>query len=102
MACAIAILMGNANAQRFLIPTTAAEVPGPAPGNAMTKAYVESVGRMAYLWGWPLVDMANRGVAFAKVPEPGLLGGVIPVAFNRIAMLTGYISPDQTFIACPN
>jgi hypothetical protein len=46
--------------------------------------------------------MANRGIAFSKVPEPGLLGGVIPVAFNRNAMLTGYISPNQTFIACPN
>ena len=31
-----------------------------------------------------------------------MLGGVVPVAFNRIAMLTGYISPDQHFIACPN
>jgi hypothetical protein len=46
--------------------------------------------------------MANRGIDFSKVPEPGLLGGVVPVAFNRNAMLTGYISPDQTFIACAN
>jgi hypothetical protein len=46
--------------------------------------------------------MANRGIAFSKAPEPGLMGGVIPVAFNQNAMLTGYISPDQTFIACPN
>ena len=27
---------------------------------------------------------------------------VIPVAYNRLAMLTGYIAPDQHFIACPN
>ena len=46
--------------------------------------------------------MANRSVAFSKAPEPGLLGGVVPVAFNRIAMLTGYISPEEHFIACPN
>jgi hypothetical protein len=45
---------------------------------------------------------ANRAVAFSKAPEPGLLGGVVPVAYNRLAMLTGYISPDQHFIACPN
>jgi hypothetical protein len=30
------------------------------------------------------------------------MGGVIPVAFNRIAMLTGYIAPNQRFITCPN
>jgi hypothetical protein len=27
-----------------------------------------------------------------RPPEPGLLGGVVLVAFNRIAMLTGYRS----------
>ena len=99
---AFLMLAGNAQAQQVAIPTTASEVPGPASGTAMTTAYVQSVGRMAYLWGWPLVNMANRGNAFSKAPEPGLMGGVIPIAFNRNAMLTGYISPDQTFIACPN
>ena len=49
--------------------------------------FVQMVGRMAYLWGWPLVNVANRFVAFSKAPEPGLLGGVVPVAFNRIAIL---------------
>jgi len=84
------------------IPTTAKEVPGPAPGTAMTTAYVQSVGRMAYLWGWPLVNLANRHAAFSKAPEPGLLGGTLPVAHNAVAMLTGYISASQRVIACPN
>jgi len=92
----------NVQSLQIPIPQTAAEVPGPAPGTAMTKEYVQSVGRMAYLWGWPLVNVANRFAAFSKAPEPGLLGGVVPVAFNRIAMLTGYITPKQRFIACPN
>ena len=102
IACAFVILVGDAHAQQFPIPQTATEVPGPAPGTAMTKAYVQMVGRMAYLWGWPLVNVANRSVAFSKAPEPGLLGGVVPVAFNRIAMLTGYISPEEHFVTCPN
>jgi hypothetical protein len=68
----------------------------------MTKPYVQTVARMAYVWGWPLVNVANRSAAFAKAPEPGLLGGVVPVAYNRLSMLTGYIAPDQHFIACPN
>ena len=83
-------------------PTSAAEVPGPSPGTAMTKAYVQMVGRMAYLWGWPLVNLANRSVAFSRVPAPGLIGGILPAAFNRVTMLTGYVNPDQRAVACPN
>ena len=44
----------------------------------------------------------NRRAAFAEVPVPGLLGGVVPVApvgYNQ--MLTDYVQPDQTFIVCP-
>jgi len=92
----------TAQAQQFPIPTTAAEVPGPAAGTAMTKDYVRTVGRAAFLWGWALVNMANRASAFSKAPEPGLLGGVVPIAFGANAMLTGYISPEEHFIACPN
>ena len=105
-ACAIgvALAMGVANvsAQQFPIPQTAAEVPGPPPGTAMTSAYVQSVGRMAYLWGWPLVNMANRAADFSKALEPILLGGIVPVAFGRNAMLTSYISPEEHFVTCPN
>jgi hypothetical protein len=97
-----ALAFTTAHAQQIPIPTTAAEVPGPPLGTAMTKAYVQTVGRMAYLWGWPLVNSVNRSKAFAEAPEPGLLGGVVPVAFNRNAMLTSYVSPDQHFVTCTN
>ena len=89
------------DAQQVPLPTTAAEVPGPASGTTMTKAYVQTVARMAYLWGWPLMNASNRATAFSKAPEPGLLGGVVPVAYNQLAMLTGYISPDQHFHRLP-
>jgi hypothetical protein len=68
----------------------------------MTAAYVQSVARIAYLWGRPLVNSINRARAFAEAPEPGLLGGVVPVAYGRNAMLTNYVSPDQTFVTCTN
>jgi hypothetical protein len=68
----------------------------------MTKEYVQMVGRMAYLWGWALVDNANRNADFSKAPEPGLIGGVVPIAHNAVAMLTGYISATQRIIACAN
>ena len=99
---AFLMLAGKAWAQQVPIPTTAAQVPGPPSGTAMTTAYVQSVGRAAYLWGWTLVNMANRHADFSKAPEPGLIGGVVPVAHNAVAMLTGYISPDQRIIACAN
>jgi len=99
---ALAMLAGQVHAQQVPIPQTAAEVSGPALG-PMTKAYVQMVGRMAYLWGWPLVYVYNQRTALTKVPEPGLLGGAMPVApMNQVGMLTGYISPGETFIGDPN
>jgi hypothetical protein len=82
LALVYALAASTAQAQQVPIPQTAAEVPGPAAGNTMTKQYVQMVGRMAYFWGWPLVANANRAVAFSKVPEPGLVGGVVPIIFH--------------------
>jgi hypothetical protein len=81
-AAATLVLVIAAWAQQVPIPATAPVVPGPAAGTPMTKPYLETVGRMAYMWGWALVNMANRSAAFSKAPEPGLLGGVVPVAFE--------------------
>ena len=59
-ACAVAIILsmlmlaGKVQAQQVPIPKTAAEVPGPTPG-PMTTASVQMLGRMAYVWGWPLL-----------------------------------------------
>jgi hypothetical protein len=54
------------------IPKTAAEVTGPALG-PMTPTYVQLVGRMAYVWGWPLVYVYNQRTALTKVPDPVIL-----------------------------
>ena len=70
VALAGALTFTTALAQQVPIPTTAAEVPGPASGNTMTKAYVQMVGRMAYHWGWPLVHSHNRRVAFSGGMSP--------------------------------
>ena len=85
------------------IPKTAADVPGPVSGNMMLDAYVQLVGRMAYFWGYAMVNAHNRREAFRAAPVPGYLGGVLPVApvgYNQ--MLTDYVKPEQTFIVCPN
>jgi hypothetical protein len=89
--------------QQIPAPKSAAEVPGTPTGTVMTKEYVTMVGRLAYIWGWPLVNQINRRAAFAQVPGPGRLGGVLPVApIGYVSMLTDYIAPDQRFVTCPN
>src|SRR4051794_34866503 len=98
----IPLLAADAPTSQVQLPTSAAEVTGPPPGTAMSPAYVQMVGRMAYVWGWPLANSINRAKAFAAAPEPGLLGGVVPVAYGRNAMLTSYIAPVQHFVTCTN
>jgi hypothetical protein len=95
----------TAQAEQMYVPspTSVEQVPGagPASGNTMTREYVEAVGQMAYIWGWPLVNMSNRATAFSKIKEPSVYGG-LPMGYNGLAMLTGYISPEQKSVACPN
>ncbi len=84
-------------------PTSAADIAGTPPGTVMTPGYIETVGRMIYVWGWPLVNHYNRALALADLPEPGRNGGVLPVAPpGSISMLTDYIQADQKFVTCPN
>jgi len=78
-------------------------VPGPVPGTEMTPWYVQTVGRLAYVWGWPMVSQLNRRMALTSVPEPGLRGGVLPNApAGQVCMLTDYIPASQRFVACTN
>jgi len=79
------------------------EVAGPVTGARMTEDYVRSVGRLAYLWGWPLVNMHNRLSIMAKLPGPGLLGGLVPAAPpGSVGMLHDYVTPEERLVACPN
>lgn len=90
-----ALTLTTAHAQRFPIPKTAAEVPGPAAGTAMTTQYVQTVGRAAYLWGWALVNNANRHKAFSEALDdprddtPDLLPPVGAVDHASVDTMTG-------------
>lgn len=75
----------------------------PATSVLMHPEYAAAIAKMAYIWGWPLVNMYNRRAAITQAPEPGLLNGVLPCApRGHLGMLHDYIDPHQTFIACPN
>jgi hypothetical protein len=75
----------------------------PATDVAMHPGYAKAVAQMAYLWGWPMVNMINRRAAITQAPHPGRLNGVLPAApRGQIAMLADYIDPAETFVTCPN
>lgn len=74
-----------------------------AEGAIIHPEYVKTIARMAYVWGWPIVNSHNRRAGITVAPEPGRLGGVVPVApLNYMCMLNDYVKPNQSFIACPN
>lgn len=101
-ACPMADPAGATSAQ-VPAPTRASDLAGTPPGTMMSKEYVQTVGRMAYVWGWALVNNYNRAMAVSKLPAPGRNGGIVPVSPpGAISMLTDYIAADQKFIACPN
>jgi hypothetical protein len=76
---------------------------GPLDGTKLTSDYVSMMGRLAYLWGWPLVNMHNRLSIMAQLPEPGLIGGIVPAGPpGTIGMLHDYIRPEERVVACPN
>src|SRR5262245_65326136 len=84
-------------------PRKASAVTPAATGVMMHPAYAEAIGRIAYIWGWPLVNTMNRRAAITQASQPGRLNGVLPVApRGQIAMLSDYIDPGQTFATCPN
>jgi hypothetical protein len=95
--------MPAAKFQDTSLPTSSAEVTQPVAGAIMHKEYVKTIGRMAYVWGWAMVNSFNRRAGITQAPAPGRLGGVVPVApRGRLCMLNDYVLPKQSFVACPN
>ena len=85
------------------IPTLSTAAPSPpVSGTLLAKDYVMNLATLAYVWGWPLVNMHNRRVVFSKITESGLGDGVLPVApLNHLTMLTDYIKPEERAVATP-
>jgi len=82
---------------------TDASVPGPVPGARIGAEYVRQIGRLAYIWAWPMVNLHNRRSALKDVAEAGLMGGIVPVApNNQLSMLRDYVEPQERLVACPN
>ncbi|MDM0036771.1 DUF1214 domain-containing protein [Variovorax sp. J22P271] len=84
-------------------PPSAAPIQGTPEGTTMPLDYARLLGRFIYVWAWPMANTHARIAAMEQVPEPGLQGGILPVApINSLSMLTDYIDPAQRFVAAPN
>lgn len=78
-------------------------VPGPVPGTRIHEGYLGQFARFVYAWGWPMVNIHNRKLIMSKIPEPGYMGGIVPMApVNQLSMLHDYVAPEERMVACPN
>lgn len=68
----------------------------------LTEAYAKHVGRDAYFWAWPMVNVYNRRLFFSTVKEPIHYGPLIQAPVNQFSMLTDYVDPGERAVACPN
>ncbi|KRE06738.1 hypothetical protein ASE63_23775 [Bosea sp. Root381] len=76
--------------------------PGPDARVKITEEYARLVGRDAYFWSWPMVNIYNRRLHFAQVKETARTGPLMQAPLNRLAMLTDYVEPEERSVACPN
>jgi hypothetical protein len=74
----------------------------PDSRSKITEAYATLVGRDAYFWAWPLVNVYSRRLTYEKVPEIVMAGPIPAAPVNRLGMLTDYIVPEERVVACPN
>ncbi|MGE8064782.1 DUF1254 domain-containing protein [Pseudomonas sp. NPDC089569] len=105
LSAAMIVLTGSVPAAYSVeqAPASASQLTQPTNDIIMHPEYAKTIARMAYVWGWPMVNMLNRSQTITKAPKPGLLDGVLPVApFGQVAMLHDYIEPTETFVTCPN
>jgi hypothetical protein len=89
-------LPGAANAVEIAQPQ------GPVANTVMTPGYARAVAQMAYVWGWPLVNLQTRRMMYEQVPTIGLLGPTPVAPVNQLAMLSDYINPGIRIVAHPN
>jgi hypothetical protein len=98
-AASLVVTANRAEAEEQATP----QVTQPATGIVMQPDYARTIAQMAYVWGWPIVNMLNRKAKITQAPYPGLLGGILPAApRGQIGVLHDYIEPSETFVTCPN
>lgn len=75
------------------------------PAQLANEAYVASLARIVYYWGYPAVDAFGRtsGWEVMKKSGPGATLGLFPGApKNRMGYLDDYMPPAQRKVVTPN
>jgi hypothetical protein len=104
-AFAVVLAATNGTQAQSVTPSpgwTRAMPPGPDARVKITEEYAKQVGRDAYFWAWPMMNIYNRRLAFTPVKAAAKSGPLILSPVNQLAMLTDYVDPDERSVACPN
>ncbi|MBX5168757.1 DUF1254 domain-containing protein [Rhizobium sp. NZLR1b] len=97
--------VSGTHAQEQLAPSPGwgrALPPGPDTRVKITEEYARQIGREAYFWAWPMVNVYNRRLTYAPLKEPAKSGPLVMAPLNTFAMLTDYVVPEERIVACPN
>jgi len=70
---------------------------GPVTGTKITVEYAALVGRDAYFWAWPLVNVYNRRLTYQKLSDIVLAGPVPAAPLNQLGMLTNCIAATEDY-----
>jgi hypothetical protein len=101
----VAVAMGSVI---FTAPELSAEEAAQAPAartltrEQVDEEYAYTVGKLAYVWGWPAVNLHNRRESSRPIPRSFIQGAIPAAPVNRITMLVDYIRPDERAIVTPN
>jgi hypothetical protein len=86
--------VGNSNQKKGIA--------APCADVVMHPEYARTMARMAYIWGYAMVNTLNRKNSFTALPEPCVLGAIPASPPGHLAMLADYIDPAQNGITCTN
>ncbi len=96
------LVTAPAAADEPILPLPAPLPPGPDARIGITEEYARHVGRDAFFWAWPMLDIYNRRLSSAAVPELARAGALAGAPVNRLAMLPDFLPPPQRSVACPD
>jgi hypothetical protein len=98
----LAALSTNLARAELLAPSAKSDSFASAVAASRSDNDIRRLAADAYVWGWPLVYVHNCRKSLERVPLPGRSGGMPVAPINQLCMLTDYIAPTQTLVACPN
>ena len=70
-AATVATAVSVADAREASTPQASSAITQPATGIVMQPDYARTIAQVAYVWGWPMVNMINRRARITQAPKGG-------------------------------